>query len=80
MKEELRADDLNSKPAKAMALLCRLYVQEGIAVDELPYTDHMHNISAELNEKTGGNFAEGDVYQLLIGMRKGSLLPLLGRS
>lgn len=66
-------------PIENRPLLESLYVEAGVAVDNLPYTSEIDAIVASFNTATGMQVSAGEVFRTLLRIRKGSELERLVR-
>jgi hypothetical protein len=63
-----------------MALLCTLtecYQRQGVATDQLPYTEEFERLYEEVQRRTGGTLSRAEVWRLLANARKRGALPRL---
>lgn len=60
-------------------LYIRLYRQSPIAVDSLPYTDHLDWITRIVQHVTDDNIETREVFRNLVGLRKDRSLDLKGK-
>ena len=62
-----------------LAALVRLYADQPLAVDRLPYSRELKTIVRKFRHQTHEEIEEAQIYYILLNLRKRRLLPKKGR-
>jgi hypothetical protein len=62
-----------------LAALVEVYRQQGVAADQLPYTEVFERLYSEVQRRTGTVLTRADCWRMLANARKRGVLPRLTR-
>jgi hypothetical protein len=65
--------------AAVLFALAECYRQQGVAADQLPYTEEFAQLQDEVQRRTGLNLTQAQFWRLLANARKRGALPRLAR-
>ncbi len=62
-----------------LSVLAECYQRQGMAADQLPYTEEFEWLWEEVQRSTGAVLTQAEFWRLLANARKRGALPRLGR-